>query len=79
MIIDVRRQVLDGLEQRLHALSLVLGHGVGDERGDGFEHVELQKRLQVEERLDSLEVDGRADDAAHDEDEDRHAALLITW
>ena len=68
MIIDVRRQGLDGLEQRLHALGLRL------------EHDELLKRLQVEERLDSLDVDRCAENAAQREDECGYgAALLITW
>ena len=80
MIIDVRRQGLDGLEQRLHALSLVLVHGVGDERGDGFEHDELLKRLRVDEGPDGLDVDRCAENAAQREDEYGHgAALLITW
>ena len=48
-------------------------------RCDGLEHGELLKRLQVEERLDSLDVDRCAENAAQREDEDRHAALLITW
>ena len=65
-----------------NALSLVLGHGVGDELGQGVElgHVELQICLQVEERLDSLDVDRCAESAAQREDECGHgAALLITW
>ena len=48
-------------------------------RCDGLEHGELLKRLQVEEWLDSLDVDRCAENAAQREDEDRHAALLITW
>ena len=48
-------------------------------RCDGLEHDELLKCLQVEEWLDSLDVDRCAENAAQREDEDRHAALLITW
>ena len=42
-------------------------------------HGELLKRLQVDEGPDGLDVDRCAENAAQREDEDRHAALLITW
>jgi hypothetical protein len=63
-------------------LCLVLGDSVLSELDGGSEdgHDELLKRLQVEERLDSLDVDRCAENAAQREDECGHgAALLITW
>jgi hypothetical protein len=91
MIIDVRRQGLDGLEQRLHALKhhgrstslFELGAEAerdGEQRdeqrcAEEFRHGKPLKRLQVEERLDSLDVDRCAENAAQREDEYGHGLI----
>lgn len=64
----------------LDTLCLVLGDSVLGESDEGTDHGELLKCLQVEKRLDSLDVDRCAKNAAQREDECGHgAALLITW
>ena len=81
MIIDVRRQALDGLEQRLHALELSAERlELSTEcRAVVLELEHGANALVVDEGPNGLDVARCAENAAHGEDEDRHAALLITW
>ncbi len=72
-------ELLGGPEEHLLG-DIIISAETASRQAEEFGHGKLLKRLQVEERLDSLGVDRCAENAAQREDEYGHGAdLLITW